>query len=85
MSPYCLGEKLDRGDDSLVNRFGGPAADSPAAMRENLRQPDDPGVMDFDAGITDGAGGDGQGDLLRQGKVHMNFEALSLEAGCVKK
>ncbi len=37
--------------------------------------------MDFDAGITDRAGVDGQGDPLQQGKVHMNVQALRLEAG----
>ena len=37
--------------------------------------------MDFDAGIADRADGDGQGDPLQQGKVHMDVEALRLEAG----
>ena len=37
--------------------------------------------MDFDAGIADGADGNGQGDPLEQGKVDMDVEALSLEAG----
>ncbi len=39
------------------------------------------GVVDFDAGITDGADGDGQGDPLQQREVHMDVEALGLEAG----
>jgi hypothetical protein len=37
--------------------------------------------VDFDAGITDRADGNGQGDPLEQGKVDMDVEALSLEAG----
>ncbi len=36
--------------------------------------------MDFDARIADRADDDGQGHPLQQGKVHMDVEALSLEA-----
>jgi len=50
-------------------------------MQENLQQPNDPGVTEFDAWITDRADGDGQSDSLKQGKVHMNVERLGLEAG----
>ena len=77
----CFRGELERGEDCLVNLFGGPAADGTAVMQENLQQPDDPGVVDFDAGITDRADGDGQGDPLQQRKVHVNVEALRLEAG----
>ncbi len=42
---------------------------------------DDPGVVDFDAGITDRADGDGQGDALQQREVHVDVEALSLKTG----
>jgi hypothetical protein len=73
--------ELERGDDDRVNLFGGPATDGAAVMQENLQQPDNPRVMDFDAGIADRADGDGQSDLLQQGKVHMDVEALRLEAG----
>src|SRR5207244_2540178 len=37
--------------------------------------------MDFDAGITDRADGDGQSDPLEQGKVHVHIEALRLKTG----
>ena len=64
-----------------MDLFGGPAADGVAAMQQNFQQPDDPGVVDFDAGIADRADGDGQGDPLQQRKVHVDVEALGLEAG----
>ena len=77
----ALGGELEGGEDCLVDLFGRPAADGTAVLQENLQQPDDPGVMKFDAGITDCADGDGQSDPLQQGKVHMNVAALGLEAG----
>ena len=49
----CFRGKLERGDDGLVNLFGGPAPDGSAVMQENLQKADDPQVMDLDAGITD--------------------------------
>ena len=73
--------ELEGGEDGLVNLFGGPAADGIAAMQQHLQQADDPGVVDFDAGIADRADGDGQGDPLQQREVHMDVEALRLEAG----
>src|SRR5450759_37549 len=73
--------KLERGDDYLVNLFGRPAAEGTAVMQEHLQKADDAGIVDFDAGVTDGADGDGQSDALQQRKVHMHVEALSLEAG----
>ena len=51
-----LGE-VECGEDGVVNLLGGPTADVAAAVEENLQQPDDSGLMDFDAGIanrTDG-------------------------------
>ncbi len=33
--------ELERGEDGLVNLFGGPAADGSAAVQENLQKPDD--------------------------------------------
>ena len=50
-------------------------------MQENLQQPDNPGVVDFDAGIADRADGDREGDPLQQRKVDMDVEPLGLEAG----
>src|SRR3984885_13508977 len=73
--------EMERGEDRLVNLFGRPATDGTAVMQENLQEPDDPGVMDFDAGITNRSDVDGQSDPLQQRKVHMNVEALRLEAG----
>jgi len=64
-----------------VNLPGGPAPDSAGVVQQNLQKPDDPGIMDFDAGITSGTNVDGQSDPLQQGKVHMHVEALRLEAG----
>lgn len=73
--------ECEGGEDCLVNLFGGPTADCTAVMQEDFQQPNDPGVVDFDAGVTDRADGDGQGDLLQQRKVDVDVEALRLEAG----
>ena len=64
-----------------MNLFGSPAADGSAAVQENLQEPDDARFVDFDSAIADRAAGDGQSQPLQQGKVHMDIEALSLEAG----
>ena len=72
---------LERGEDSLVDLFRGPAADAAAAVQQNLQQADHARVLDSDAGITDRADGDGQGDALQQREIHMDVEALSLETG----
>ena len=64
----CFGRELEGGNDRFVNLFGGPASDGAAAMQENLLQPDDPQVMDFDARITDGADGDGQSESAEAGE-----------------
>jgi len=53
VEPAGLRGELKRGEDRLVNLFGGPAADGAAVVQENLQQPDDPGVVDFDAGVAD--------------------------------
>ena len=55
----------ESGEDRLVNLFGGPAADVVAAVEENLQQPDDPGLMDFDASIANRADGNGEGEALQ--------------------
>jgi hypothetical protein len=44
--------KPEGGDDCFVNLPGGPAADSAAVMRQDFEKTDDPGVMDFDTGVT---------------------------------
>jgi hypothetical protein len=47
-----FGRKLERGKDGLVNLLGTPTADGGAAVQEHLQEPDDPGVVDLDAGIS---------------------------------
>ena len=76
-----VARKLEGGEDCLVNLVGRPSADGTAVMQQNLEQPDDPRVMDLDAGKTDGADGDRQCNPLKQRKIHVNVEALGLEAG----
>jgi len=76
-----LGGKLKGGQDGLVDLFGGPTTHRVAAVQEHLQQADDAGVMDFDAGIADRTDGNRQGQALQQREVHMDIEALSLEAG----
>jgi hypothetical protein len=76
----CFRRQLKRSEDCLVNLFGRPAANGTAVMQEGLQQSDDPRVVDFDAGVTDGADGGGQSNPLQQRKVHMDVEALRLEA-----
>ena len=44
-------------------------------------QPDDPRVVDFDAGILGAANADGQRQALQQGEVDLRVEALRLEGG----
>ena len=44
--------QLKRGEDGIVNLSGGPAADRAAVMQQDFEQTDDPGVMNFDSGIT---------------------------------
>jgi hypothetical protein len=73
--------KLECRDYGLVDLFSGPAADGVAAVQQDFQQPNDAGVMDFDAGIANRTDGDGKGDFLQQGKVHMHVEALRLEGG----
>jgi hypothetical protein len=55
-----LGE-IKGGEDGAMDLAGGPAADLRAAMEENLEQTDDARLMDFEAGIADGADSDRAG------------------------
>jgi hypothetical protein len=50
-------------------------------VQENLREADDPGILDFDAGKANRTDVDGQGNPLQQGEVYMYVQALCLEAG----
>jgi hypothetical protein len=47
-------------------------------VEQNLQQPDDAGLVDFDAGITNRADGKGECDALQQREVHVNVEPLGL-------
>ena len=64
-----------------MDLLGGPAADLSAAMQEDLEQADDARLVDLDAGITDRADGDRQGEALQQREVDVDVEPLRLEAG----
>ena len=74
-----FGGEVEGGEDGFVDLFGRPAADGGATVQENLHQADDPRVVDFDSGITDGADGDRQGQPLQQREIHMDIEPLGLE------
>ena len=50
-------------------------------MEENLEQAHDARLMDFEAGIADGADSDRAGKALEEGKVDMAVEPFCLEAG----
>ena len=61
VQPVGFGRELERGEDGLMDLFGGPAADGIAAVQEHLQEPDDPSVVDLDAGIADRTDGDRAG------------------------
>ena len=65
----------------MVDLPGRPAADLRAAVEENLEQAHDARLMDFEAGIADGADSDRVGQTLEEGKVDMAVEPFRLEAG----
>ena len=65
----------------MVDLPGRPATDLRAAMEENLEQAHDARLMDFEAGIADGADSDRVGKALEEGKVDMAVEPFCLEAG----
>jgi len=75
-----LGE-VEGGEDGAMDLLGSPAADMAAAMQEDFEQADDARVVDFDAGITNCADGDGEGETLQQWEVDMDVEPLRLETG----
>src|SRR5215831_3774428 len=81
VQPVGMRGKLKRGEDGLVNLLAGRAADRVTAMQKDLHEPDDPRVMESDAGIADRADGDGESDPLQQGKVDVHVEALRLKVG----
>ena len=66
--------------DGLVDFLRGPAADVSAAMQQNLEEPNDASVVDFDTGIADRTDGDRQRNALQKREVDVNVEPLGLEA-----
>jgi Transposase domain (DUF772) len=70
--------------DGLVDFLRGPAADVSAAMQQNLEEPNDSSVVDFDAGIADRTDGDRQRNPLQKLEVDVNVGLeLALDAGSV--
>jgi hypothetical protein len=76
-----LWRKLECGEDGFMNLLGGPAPNGVAAVEQHLQEPDDPGVVDLDAGIPHRTDGDRQGQPLEQREIHREVEALRLEVG----
>ena len=50
-------------------------------MQQDLQQPDDPSLVNLDAGIAHRTDGDGQGKALEQREVHVHVQPLRLEVG----
>ena len=50
-------------------------------MQENLKEADDTGVVDLEAGITNRTNGDRQSQALEQREIDMDVEPLCLVAG----
>ena len=64
VQPVLFRGEMKGSEDGFMDLFGRRAADGVAAMQQDFQQPNNPGVLDFDAGITDRADGDGQGQPL---------------------
>jgi len=75
-----IGEVEGR-QDGLVDFLRGPTANEGAAMQQDLEEADDARILDLDAGISDRADGDRQGNPLQERQVDMDVEPLGLEAG----
>jgi len=58
-----------------------PPAEVTAAVQENLKEADDTGVVDLEAGITNRTNGDRQSQALEQREIDMDVEPLCLVAG----
>src|SRR5262249_39561109 len=74
-----IGEVEGR-QDGVVDFLRGPTADLGATVQQDFEKADDTRVVDLDAGISDGADGDRQGNPLQDWKVDMDVEPLRLEA-----
>jgi hypothetical protein len=73
--------QVEGGQNDLVNLLSRPTADGVAAVEQDLQEPDDARIVDLDAGITNRAHGDGEGDALHQREVDMDVEPLRLRRG----
>ena len=45
--------EIERGEDALVDLACRPALDLGAGVQQHLKEADDTGVLDFDAGVAD--------------------------------
>jgi hypothetical protein len=75
-----IGEVEGR-QDGLVDFLRGPTANEGAGIQQDLEEADHARILDLDAGISDRADSDRQGDALQERKVDMDVEPLGLEAG----
>ena len=64
VQPVLSGGEMKGSEDGFMDLFGRRAADGVAAMQQDFEQPNNPGVMDFNAWNADGADGSGQGQPL---------------------
>ena len=62
--------------------LGAPAAEVVAPLQQNLEEPEEASLMDFNTGIADRAEGDGQGEALQQGEVHVDVQPQIGRASC---
>ena len=76
-----VGGEVKRGEDSLMDLFGGPATDFGSGMQEDFQQTNDACFMDLDTGVTNRSNDDGQGEALEQGEIDVDVEPLGLEVG----
>jgi hypothetical protein len=73
--------QVEGGKDGLVNLLSRPTTDAVAAVEQDLQEPDDARIVDLDAGVTNRANGDREGDALQQREVDMDVEPLRLARG----
>jgi hypothetical protein len=69
----------ESGEEGLVDLLGRPTSGLSSGVEQDLQEPNDPTLMDFDSGVVHGADGDGPGEALKQGEIDMNVEPLCLE------
>jgi hypothetical protein len=50
-------------------------------MQQHLQEPDEASFMNLDSGVVDRADGEGQGQALQKGEVHVDVQPLRLESG----